>query len=138
MLLGIIADDMTGATDIALMLARNGMSTRQTIGVPQGALPDSDAVVVALKSRTCPVDEAISQSLASLEALLQAGARQILFKVCSTFDSTAEGNIGPVADALLQRLGATSALVCPAFPANKRSVYQAICLSGRICSVTAR
>ena len=126
MLLGVIADDMTGATDVALMLNRAGMRTVQVIGAPaQGAaLPEADAVVVALKSRTSPVAEAVADSLRACEALLAAGARQILFKYCSTFDSTAQGNIGPVADALMQRLDARIAIICPAFPANGRSIYQ--------------
>jgi uncharacterized protein YgbK (DUF1537 family) len=134
MLLGVIADDMTGATDVALMLNRSGMRTVQTIGVPSPgqALPDADAVVVALKSRTNPVAEAVADSLAACEALLAAGARQILFKYCSTFDSTAQGNIGPVADALAQRLGAGLAIVCPAFPANGRSIYQGYLFVGAV------
>jgi uncharacterized protein YgbK (DUF1537 family) len=134
MLLGVIADDMTGATDVALMLNRSGMRTVQTIGVPRPgqALPEADAVVVALKSRTNPVAEAIADSLAACEALLAAGARQILFKYCSTFDSTPAGNIGPVADALAQRLGAGLAIVCPAFPANGRSIYQGYLFVGAV------
>ena len=134
MLLGVIADDMTGATDVALMLNRSGMRTVQTIGVPSPgqALPEADAVVVALKSRTNPVAEAVADSLAACEALLAAGARQILFKYCSTFDSTAQGNIGPVADALAQRLGAGLAIVCPAFPANGRSIYQGYLFVGAV------
>ncbi|OYW68958.1 MAG: hypothetical protein B7Z40_00550 [Bosea sp. 12-68-7] len=134
MLLGVIADDMTGATDVALMLNRSGMRTVQTIGVPRPgqALPEADAVVVALKSRTNPVAEAVADSLAACEALLAAGARQILFKYCSTFDSTAQGNIGPVADALARRLGAGLAIVCPAFPANGRSIYQGYLFVGAV------
>ncbi|UFN50009.1 four-carbon acid sugar kinase family protein [Roseomonas sp. OT10] len=123
-LLGCVADDFTGATDLASMLVRNGMRTVQVIGVPEGPLPEADAVIVALKSRTAPVGEAVAQSLAALDALLAAGAKQALFKICSTFDSTDAGNIGPVADALLHRLQAGFALACPAFPANARSVYQ--------------
>lgn len=134
MLLGVIADDMTGATDVALMLNRAGMRTVQVIGVPaaDATLPEADAVVVALKSRTNPVSEAVAQSLAACEALLAGGARQILFKYCSTFDSTAHGNIGPVADALMRRLGAESAIVCPAFPANGRSIYQGYLFVGAV------
>ncbi|PZW45888.1 uncharacterized protein YgbK (DUF1537 family) [Humitalea rosea] len=123
-LLGCIADDFTGATDLAAMLVQNGMATVQTIGVPDGEMPEADAIVVALKSRTIPAADAVAQSLAAAEALLAAGATQLLFKVCSTFDSTAEGNIGPVADALMKRLGASIALVCPAFPTNARTVFQ--------------
>ena len=125
MLLGCIADDLTGATDLALMLTRAGMRTVQVMQVPDaGSKLDSfDAVVVALKTRTCPVAEAIDLSLKSAEALLALGAKQLFFKYCSTFDSTDQGNIGPVAEALLDRLDADLALVCPAFPTNKRTVY---------------
>lgn len=134
MLLGVIADDMTGATDVALMLNRAGMRTVQVIGAPSAnaTLPEADAVVVALKSRTNPVSEAVAQSLAACEALLAAGARQILFKYCSTFDSTPHGNIGPVADALMRRLGAESVIICPAFPANGRSIYQGYLFVGSV------
>ncbi|MDB5371030.1 MAG: hypothetical protein JWP20_2588 [Roseomonas sp.] len=123
-ILGCIADDFTGATDLAAMLVANGMTTVQVIGVPTGPLPDADAVVVALKSRTAPVGQAVAESLAACEALLAGGARQIFFKYCSTFDSTDEGNIGPVADALSRRLQSGFAIACPAFPANARSIYQ--------------
>jgi uncharacterized protein YgbK (DUF1537 family) len=126
MLLGVVADDLTGGTDVALMLQRAGMSVVQVIGVPAspGGLPEADAVVVSLKSRTCPVVEAVAQSLTSARALRQRGARQILFKYCSTFDSTEQGNIGPVAEALMDELGAKSVIFCPAFPANARTIYQ--------------
>ena len=127
MILGVIADDFTGATDVAGMLVRAGMRTVQVIGVPdaaQGPLPQADAVVVALKTRTCPVDEAVSQSLQALRALRAGGARQIYFKYCSTFDSTPQGNIGPVADALMKELGAGLAIACPAFPENGRTVFR--------------
>jgi len=125
MLLGAIADDFTGATDLASMLVRNGMRTVQLIGVPERTqpAPDADAVVVALKSRTAPVEQAVAESVAALEWLRAASARQFFFKYCSTFDSTDQGNIGPVADALLGALGARFALACPAFPANARTVY---------------
>ncbi len=124
MRLGCIADDLTGATDVALMLQNAGMRTIQTIGVPAGIAPeDADAVVVALKSRTIAPTEAVAQSLAALEWLRRHGARQILFKYCSTFDSTDAGNIGPVADALLDATGAAFTVACPAFPTNKRTVY---------------
>jgi uncharacterized protein YgbK (DUF1537 family) len=124
LLLGAVADDFTGATDLASMLVRNGMRTVQVIGVPDAPLPEADAVIVALKSRTAPVRDAVAESLAACEALLAAGARQILFKYCSTFDSTDQGNIGPVADALLKRLGAGFAIACPAFPTNGRTIFQ--------------
>jgi uncharacterized protein YgbK (DUF1537 family) len=93
------------------------------IGVPTGPLPEADAIIIALKSRTAPVGEAVAQSLAACEALLAAGAKQIFWKYCSTFDSTDQGNIGPVADALLKRLGSGFALACPAFPTNGRTIY---------------
>ena len=126
MLLGAIADDFTGATDLASMLVRGGLRTVQRIGVPAPGepVPDADAVVVALKSRTAPAAEAVAESLAALAWLRAAGARQFFFKYCSTFDSTPEGNIGPVADALIAALGCGFALACPAFPANARSVFQ--------------
>jgi uncharacterized protein YgbK (DUF1537 family) len=107
------------------MLTRAGMRTVQVMQVPDAGskLDGFDAVVVALKTRTCPVEEAVSLSLKSADALLALGAKQLFFKYCSTFDSTDQGNIGPVAQALLARLGADLALVCPAFPTNKRTVY---------------
>lgn len=123
-LLGCIADDFTGATDLASTLVRQGMRAVQVIGVPSGPLPEADAVIIALKSRTIPAGEAVAQSLAACEALLAAGAKQILFKYCSTFDSTEEGNIGPVAEALLKRLDGGFAIACPAFPTNGRTIYQ--------------
>ncbi len=125
-LLGCIADDFTGATDLASMLVRNGMRTVQLIGVPTSSapIPDADAIIVALKSRTVPARDAVSQSLAALAWLQGAGCRQFFFKYCSTFDSTEAGNIGPVADALIEALGCGFALACPAFPANGRSVFQ--------------
>ncbi len=122
--LGCIADDFTGATDLANNLVRAGMRVVQTIGVPEGAAPEADAVVVALKSRTIPAADAVSQSLAAQRWLQAQGARQFYFKVCSTFDSTPHGNIGPVADALLQALGSSFCCVTPAFPENARTVYK--------------
>jgi len=132
-LLGCIADDMTGATDLANTLVREGMRTVQMIGVPPPgiAVPDSDAVVVALKSRTIPAAEAVEQSLAALAWLRRAGARQYFFKYCSTFDSTDQGNIGPVADALLAALGAGFTIACPAFPENGRTIFQGHLFVGR-------
>jgi uncharacterized protein YgbK (DUF1537 family) len=124
MLIGAIADDFTGASDLANTLARGGMRTVQFVGVPDGAGDaGAEAGVVALKSRTIPAAEAVAQSLAACEWLLARGCRQILFKYCSTFDSTPAGNIGPVAEALIARLGADIAVVCPAFPTNRRTVY---------------
>lgn len=122
--LGCIADDFTGATDLANTLVRAGMRVVQTIGVPTMPIDDPDAVVVALKSRTAPVDEAVAQSLAAARWLRSQGAPQIYFKVCSTFDSTPQGNIGPVAEALAAELGSGIALVTPAFPENGRTVFK--------------
>jgi uncharacterized protein YgbK (DUF1537 family) len=135
LLLGCIADDITGATDLANNLVRAGLHVEQTLGVPAepGLVPDDDApraVVVALKTRTAPPDQAVALSLQALRWLRAQGARQIYFKVCSTFDSTPRGNIGPVADALLDALagdgvpGADLAVVTPAFPDNGRTIYQ--------------
>ena len=124
--LGAIADDFTGATDLAGTWVKEGVKTVQTVGVPRAGadIGDAEAVVVALKSRTAPADEAVSRSLEALRWLREAGARQIVFKYCSTFDSTEKGNIGPVADALSDGLGADFALVCPAFPTNGRTIYR--------------
>ena len=125
MLLGCIADDFTGASDLALTLSREGMRVVQAIGVPSAdEMADAECMVVALKSRTAPARRAIELSLATADALIGAGARQIFFKYCSTFDSTDAGNIGPVIEALLQRLNTPLTIVCPAFPANGRTVYQ--------------
>lgn len=123
--LGVIADDYTGASDLANTLSKEGVRTVQTIGVPDAALalPDADAVVVSLKSRSIPADEAVAQSLAAYEWLKGRGASHILFKVCSTFDSTDEGNIGPVTDALRLATGAAIVPVTPAFPETGRTVY---------------
>ncbi|MRV70474.1 hypothetical protein GJ700_01890 [Duganella sp. FT92W] len=123
-MLGCIADDFTGGTDLAGMLVKAGMRTVQLIGVPDGPPPaDADALVIALKSRTSPVEEAVAESLAALRWLRQAGCRQFYFKYCSTFDSTPRGNIGPVAEALMQALGADFTIACPALPANGRTIY---------------
>jgi len=124
-ILGIIADDFTGATDIAGMLVKNGMRTIQTIGVPpKGTIPDDiDAVVVALKTRSIAAKDAIAESLDALKALQAAGCVRFFFKYCSTFDSTDKGNIGPVGDALLDALGGKQAIYCPAFPENGRTIF---------------
>jgi uncharacterized protein YgbK (DUF1537 family) len=122
--LGCIADDFTGATDLANNLVRAGMRVVQTIGVPDQPVGDVDCVVVALKSRTAPVADAVGQSLQAARWLRAQGAPQIYFKVCSTFDSTPLGNIGPVTEALLQHLGDDFALVTPAFPENGRTVFK--------------
>lgn len=127
-LLGCIADDFTGATDLANNLVRAGMRTVQTIGVPTEPLnTPADAVVVALKSRTVASQDAVEQSLQALRWLQAQGVSQIYFKYCSTFDSTPEGNIGPVIDALLDALhgqGAGFTVACPAFPDNGRTVFK--------------
>jgi uncharacterized protein YgbK (DUF1537 family) len=133
-LLGCIADDFTGATDLANILVRGGMRTVQTIGVPSDALAaslDADAVVVALKSRTAPREQAVAESLEALRWLRGRGCTQFFFKYCSTFDSTAEGNIGPVAEALQDALGADLAIACPAFPGAGRTVYLGHLFVGR-------
>lgn len=124
--LGAIADDFTGATDLANTLVKRGMRAVQTIGVPTADidLGDAEAVVVALKVRTAPVTQAVDASLQALRWLRTLGARQFFFKYCSTFDSTPVGNIGPIADALMNAVDTDLALVCPAFPANARTVYQ--------------
>lgn len=123
--LGAVADDYTGATDLANSLARQGLRTIQTIGIPrEGLLPDDvEAVVVALKSRSIPAAEAVSKSLAAHDWLSAGGCGHVLFKICSTFDSTDAGNIGPVTDALRAATGADTPIVCPAFPGAARTVY---------------
>jgi uncharacterized protein YgbK (DUF1537 family) len=130
MLLGVIADDFTGASDIANTIAKglpghSGLRTAQFLGVPKGPVPRTiECGVVALKSRSIPAGEAVAQSLAALEWLLQQGCRQIVFKYCSTFDSTPDGNIGPVGEALAKRLNVKGVVACPAFPRMGRTVYQ--------------
>lgn len=128
-ILGAIADDFTGATDLAGMLVKQGLRTVQVIGVPQAQAHASwadqvDAVVVALKTRTAPVAQAIADSRAALAWLRAQGCSRFVSKICSTFDSTSAGNIGPIAEALMDDLGTELALVCPAFPANARTVYR--------------
>jgi len=130
MLLGVIADDFTGASDVANTISKGlpgqgGLRTVQYLDTPSfGAPTDVEAGVIALKSRSIAPPEAIRQSLEALEWLLRQGCRQILFKYCSTFDSTPQGNIGPVAKALAQRLGSKGVVACPAFPDTGRRVYQ--------------
>jgi 3-dehydrotetronate 4-kinase len=126
MLIGCIADDLTGATDLGVNLTREGLSVIQVNGVPDDdlELPATDAVVVALKSRTIPATEAVAQSLAALAWLRGRGANRIYFKYCSTFDSTREGNIGPVTEALQQALRAVIVPTTPAYPRNQRTVYR--------------
>lgn len=124
--LGVVADDFTGATDVANTLVAEGMRTIQFIGVPEESIDpiEADAVVIALKSRTIASNEAIAQSLAALKWLQRRGVRQVLQKYCSTFDSTTNGNIGPVADAMMAQVGTDFAVICPAFPANARTIYK--------------
>ena len=131
--LGCIADDFTGATDLANNLVRTGMRVVQTIGVPSGPLNVAvDAVVVALKSRTIPAAEAVAQSLEALRWLQAQGAQQIYFKYCSTFDSTPEGNIGPVTEALMDALGTRFTIATPAFPDNGRTVFKGYLFAGHV------
>ncbi|KMJ46590.1 membrane protein [Xenorhabdus khoisanae] len=124
--LGVIADDFTGATDIASFMVQNGWQIVQLLGGPDENtfVPyDVDAVVISLKTRSCSVDEAVKQSLESCRWLWnKAGCRQLFFKYCSTFDSTSEGNIGPVIDALMDELQVDISLICPALPINGRTV----------------
>ena len=132
-LLGCIADDFTGATDLANNLVRAGMRVVQTIGVPTEPLgAQVDAVVVALKSRTIAPPEAIAQSLEALAWLQGQGAQQIYFKYCSTFDSTAKGNIGPVTEALMDALQTSFTIATPAFPDNKRTVFKGYLFVGDV------
>ena len=131
--LGCIADDFTGATDLANNLVRSGMRVVQTIGVPTAALAAQvDAVVVALKSRTLPAAEAIAQSLQALRWLQTQGATQIYFKYCSTFDSTPSGNIGPVTEALMDALNTDFTIATPAFPDNGRTVFKGYLFAGNV------
>ena len=125
-LLGCVADDVTGATDLANNLVLSGMRVIQFFGVPSPEqLQDNacDAVVVALKTRSINADDASAQSVEAIEALRNAGCRRYFFKYCSTFDSTKSGNIGPVAEALMDALGVQQTVFCPAFPRAGRTVY---------------
>ena len=128
MLLGVIADDFTGASDIANTLANGksgGLRTTQFLGIPRKAAPSiCDAGVVALKTRSLPAAEAVTQSLRALTWLQEQGCQQFVFKYCSTFDSTPAGNIGPVGEALADALGVKGVPACPAFPGAGRTVYQ--------------
>ncbi|MDE3079191.1 MAG: four-carbon acid sugar kinase family protein [Paracoccaceae bacterium] len=126
MKLGAICDDFTGTSDLGLTLAAGGMRVIQFVGIPDGPAPAGvDGGLISLKSRSAPVDRAVAQSLAAWRWLRDQGCEQILFKYCSTFDSTPEGNIGPVIDALIEATGTRDpVIVCPAFPATGRTVYQ--------------
>ncbi|WP_027168503.1 3-oxo-tetronate kinase [Mesorhizobium sp. WSM3224] len=124
MKIGVIGDDFTGSSDIANTLAKAGARTVQFVGTPAARLEtEIDAAVIALKTRSIDAGDAVAQSLAACRWLVANGAEQVVFKYCSTFDSTPQGNIGPVAEALLEELDAPLALVCPAFPANRRTLY---------------
>ena len=125
MKLGCIGDDFTGSSDLANTLAKQGMRTVQYTGVPSEPAPSEvEAGVVALKSRSIDPKDAVAQSLAALDWLRAQGCSQIFFKYCSTFDSTPEGNIGPVADAMAEALEARKVIVCPAFPGTGRQLFQ--------------
>lgn len=126
MLVGAIADDITGATDLCLMLSREGLRTVQVMGTPAPGqdFPIADAVVIALKSRSIAAPEAVDMSLSAARALLAAGAEQLLFKYCSTFDSTDAGNIGQVTEALMGLTGTDITIACPSFPAAGRTTYK--------------
>ena len=136
MLLGCIADDFTGASDLANTLAAGGMRTVQFVGVPQdSAATGCEAGIVALKTRSIPPGEASGRSLEALRWLRAQGCKQIVFKYCSIFDSTPEGNIDPVAEALCDALDAPVAVVCPAFPGTGRTLYQGhLFVGGRLLS----
>jgi uncharacterized protein YgbK (DUF1537 family) len=131
--LGCIADDFTGATDLANTLTRSGMRTIQMIGVPTSSPPNPvDAVVIALKSRTVAPELAVRESLAALAYLQFLGCQQFYFKYCSTFDSTDRGNIGPVTDAMMTALDVPFTIACPAFPQNKRTIYKGYLFAGDV------
>ncbi|URL02064.1 four-carbon acid sugar kinase family protein [Avibacterium sp. 20-126] len=132
-MLGVIADDFTGASDIASFLVENGLRTVQMNGVPTQPLQDSvDAIVISLKSRSNPTEEAIQQSLHALDWLKQNGCSQFYFKYCSTFDSTAKGNIGPVTDALLNALNDDFTVITPALPINGRTIFNGYLFVGDV------
>jgi uncharacterized protein YgbK (DUF1537 family) len=123
--LGVIADDFTGASDIANTLAKGGLSTIQFLGLQGADAPAGcEAGVVALKTRSIPVADAVAQSKQALDWLKRQGCSQFVFKYCSTFDSTPEGNIGPVGEMLARELGVAGVPACPAFPTTGRTVYQ--------------
>lgn len=121
--IGAVADDFTGATDLASMFARGGLATVLQLGLSDQASPEADAVIVALKSRTAPVAEAVAESVAAWRWMAAGGAERCYFKVCSTFDSTPAGNIGPVAEALMAETRTDRTIYTPAFPENGRSIY---------------
>jgi len=125
LILGAVADDYTGASDLANTLSRNGLSTIQTIGVPAAGFEagEVDAIVVALKIRSVEAPSAVAAATAGYDWLMSRGARHVVYKICSTFDSTDSGNIGPVGEAFRARAGAGCVMVTPAFPETGRTVY---------------
>lgn len=131
MILGAIADDVTGATDLASLINRAGSTVLLSFGLPRKPLPGTSALIIATKSRMAPVGEAVAIAEQACRYLTDAGARQIYFKYCSTFDSTERGNIGPVTEALLTALGEDITLACPSYPAYARTVYQGHMFVGR-------
>ena len=131
--LGVIADDFTGATDIASFLVLNGLTTVQLCGVSSSTpLPDAEAIVISHKSRSCSREEAIASTQASLDWLLKNNCQKIYFKYCSTFDSTEKGNIGPVTDSLMKRLNVNFTIFSPALPINDRTVYKGYLFAGDV------
>jgi len=124
MILGAIADDVTGATDLASLINRADRAVLLSFGVPDRPLPPADALIIATKSRMAPVEEAKTTALQAARYLMGAGTAQLFFKYCSTFDSTERGNIGPVTEALMGELGVDMTLACPTYPAYARTVYQ--------------
>ncbi|MDU8924881.1 four-carbon acid sugar kinase family protein [Pasteurellaceae bacterium LIM206] len=131
--LGVIADDFTGASDIASFLVENGLNTVQMNGVPSEPLTTTvDAIVISLKSRSNPVNEAVEQSLQALNWLQANGCNQFYFKYCSTFDSTEKGNIGPVTDALLDALNDDFTVITPALPVNGRTIFNGYLFVGDV------
>jgi uncharacterized protein YgbK (DUF1537 family) len=125
LLLGAVADDISGATDLGSTLSRNGMDVVQILGSPaEEALPEADAVIVALETRTAPVEKAVTESKGAARWLRAHGAGQLFFKYSSTFDSTEAGNIGPVAETLLELVEEDLTVVCPAYPEHEHTVYQ--------------
>jgi 3-dehydrotetronate 4-kinase len=130
---GAIADDFTGATDLAGLLARSGVPVSLRIGVPVEPPKDTAPLeIIALKIRTAPVADAVAEARAALGWLRRAGAQRFFWKYCSTFDSTPEGNIGPVAEALMDDLGTAQTIYCPAFPENGRSIYMGHLFVGEV------
>lgn len=121
---GAVADDITGASDLANTLVRGGLSAVLAIGVPDADVLDAEAVVIGLKTRTIEADDAVRESLSAYRWLADRGAGEVMVKYCSTFDSTEKGNIGPVVDAILEAAGRRLSVICPAFPTNKRTVYK--------------